>query len=306
MTMLVGMSGYRKGTRKPKIGIDIKDIDIGGIKIPPALAISTLMSALYAVFLIGSRLEKGLDLLILSAFSVLAFAMFSYLVRSGSLAGLRPFHRLLDAFMALSALTLLWDLLAYLKIFETGIGLPKAVIMSIAYSVFSIALIGLVLYFEKSRLKDISVKAGSWAAGAGGFVLCIILGAGILYFLFGGSSMGMDRLGSLIGLVLIFSILSAAYEEVWFRGLLMSRLIPLVGDKSALALQAALFGIFEAAFIYAINPQPIYLPAVFIVGTVLGYYWGRMTIKDGSIIGAALFHAGFYVLIGLPMLAALP
>jgi membrane protease YdiL (CAAX protease family) len=306
MPMVVGMSGYRKGTRKPKSGISIGDISIGGIKIPPALAISVLMAALYSVFLIGSRLEKGLDLLILSAFSVLAFAMFSYLVRSGSLAGLRPFNRLLDAFMALSALTLLWDLLVYFQVIDTGSGPQKAVIMSLAYAVFSLALLGLVLYFEKGRLRDIFVKAGSWAAGAGGFVLCVALGIGILYFLFGGSSMSTDKLAGLIGLVLIFSVLSAAYEEIWFRGLMLSRLMPLVGDKSALIIQAAVFGIFEAAFFYTINPQPLYLPVVFIVGTVLGYYWGLMTMKDESLMGAALFHAGFYVLIGLPMLAALP
>jgi hypothetical protein len=82
-------------------------------------------------------------------------------------------------------------------------------------------------------------------------------------------------------------------------------MLPLVGERTANIIQALAFGVFEAFVIYAISPQLIYLPAVFIIGSILGYYWGRMTINDDSIIGAALFHAGFYALIGLPLFAGM-
>jgi len=70
------MSGYRKGTRKDKVP-RIREFDVGGHKVPPALLISSLLAALYALFLLGSQLEKGQDAIILSAFSVLSFAVFA-------------------------------------------------------------------------------------------------------------------------------------------------------------------------------------------------------------------------------------
>lgn len=301
------MSGYRKGTRKPK-SLTLRDINIGGLKIPPALAVSALLAALYALFLFGSQFGTGSDSLLLSAFSVLSFAAFAYLARTGSLAGLRPFAGLIDAFLALSALTFIWDIATFFNVTASLTGLMKPVSMSIAFAALTILLIGLLLFYEKGKLEDIFVKAGSsmsMLSGIAGLIICVLLSIVGLYFLFGGSSMGLDNVAYLSGLILLFSVLAAAYEEVWFRGLLLSRMLPLVGERTANVIQSLAFGVFEAFAIYAISPQLIYLPAVFIIGSILGYYWGRMTIKDDSIVGAALFHAGFYALIGLPLFAGM-
>jgi hypothetical protein len=140
---------------------------------------------------------------------------------------------------------------------------------------------------------------------AAGFILCILLGLGVLYFLFGGSAMGLNSLAYLSWMVIIFSLLCGVTEEAWFRGLILSRMKPLAGENRANILQALTFGVFEAFAVYAISPQIIYLPVIFIAGSILGYYFGRLTLKEESIVPAALYHAGFYVLIGLPLFAGM-
>lgn len=301
------MSGYRKGTRKPKT-MSIKEFNIGGHKVPPALLISSLLAALYALFLFGSRLEKGSDALILSVFSLISFAIFAYLSRAQSFGGLRLFATLIDAFLALSALTFIWDAAYYFNIIPglSGLMLPAA--MSAAFAALSVLLIGLLLYFEKEKPEDVFIHAErstNLISGVIGFIVCVIIGMGVLYFMFGGSALSLDKLAYLSGMILAFSLLSAAYEEAWFRGVLLSRLEPLVDGKSSIIIQALVFGVFEAFVVYAISPLAIYLPVVFIIGSILGYYWGQMTLKDESIVGAALFHAGFYVLIGAPLFAGM-
>jgi CAAX protease family protein len=301
------MSGYRKGTRKPK-SVSLPEFSVGGYKVPPALLISSLLVTLYALFLFGSRIEKGIDALVLAVFSLVSFATLSYLSRAGSIAGLRPFTGLIDAFLALSALTFAWDLIIFFNVLAGLSGILMAVAMSIAFTGLSILLLGSLISYEKYKPKDIFLRAGtsmSLISGVVGFVLCFIFSLVVLYFLFGGSAMGIDKLAYLCGMLLLFSLLSAAYEEAWFRGLLLSRLGPLVGEKGAGVLQALAFGVFEAFAVYSISPQLIYLPAVFIISSILGYYWGRMTLKEESIVSATLYHAGFYVLIGVPLFAGM-
>ncbi|AFD00402.1 putative CAAX amino terminal protease family [Methanocella conradii HZ254] len=302
------MNGYRKGTRKPRGVLSSGEINVGGLKVSPALAVSALLGALYSLFLLGSGLETGLDAFVLSAFSVLSFAAFGYLARSGRLPGLRPFALLVDAFLALSTLMCLWELAAFMGM-ETGLsGLLRPVSISIIFFLLSVVAVYALLLYENGRRKDILLAIGNKSylvSGIVGLIICILVSVAALYFLFGGAAMGLEKMAYIIGAAVIFSFLGAAYEETWFRGLLLARLLPLIGEKSAIILQAAIFGIFEATTVYYISSQIIYVPMLFMIGSILGYYWGRMTIKDKSIIGAALIHAGFYMLIGMPMLAGM-
>src|SRR5208337_4362239 len=113
-----GMSSYAKGTRKPKGGYRLGDITIGGHTIKPEVAVTVLLSALYVLFLLGSTLENGSDALVLAVFSFVSFVAFAYLVRSGSLVGLRPFTTLIDVFLALSALALIRCLAIYWNVID--------------------------------------------------------------------------------------------------------------------------------------------------------------------------------------------
>jgi membrane protease YdiL (CAAX protease family) len=301
------MSGYRKGTRKEKVP-RIREFEVGGYKVPPALLISSLLAALYVLFLLGSQLEKGQDAIILSAFSVLSFAVFAYLSRSGSVVGLKNFLHLIDAFLALSLLTFIIDAAVYFGIIPISSGLMLPVSMSFIFAVLSALLIWLLLYFEKGEMEDDFIRDSSRSGmlyGAAALVLCIVLGLGVLYFALGGSSMSLNSLGYLLWMVVIFSLLCGLTEEAWFRGLILSRMVPLTGEKRANIIQALAFGVFEAFAVYAISPQLIYLPIIFVAGSILGYYFGRLTLKEEGIVPAALYHAGFYMLIGLPLFAGM-
>jgi membrane protease YdiL (CAAX protease family) len=296
-----GMSSYIKGTRKPKSGYRLGDITIAGHKIKPELAVTVLLSALYILFLLGSTLESGTDALVLAVFSFIIFVAFAYLVRSGGLVGLRPFMLLIDAFLALSALTLIRCLAIYFIIIDLS-GLHGPALIVAVNAIISIVLIGCLLYFEKGKLKEMYVglgSKGSMAIGAAVFAVCIVVGIAGLYFL---TTVDTNKLLLILATALTFSIIGAAYEELWFRGLLLSRLIPLIGENKANISQALVFGVFEAVTVYAVTTQYIYLPVAFIVGSVLGYYWGKITTSENSIVSAALFHAGFYMLISIPIL----
>lgn len=301
------MSGYRKGTRKEKVP-RIREFEVGGYKVPPALLISSLLATLYVLFLVGSQLEKGQDAIILSAFAVLSFAVFAYLSRSGSVAGLKNFIYLIDAFLALSLLTFIIDAAIYFGLLPAMSGLMQPAMMSFIFAVLSVLVIWLLLYFEKGDPEDDFIRDSSRPSmlyGAVAFVLCIIVGLGVLYFALGGSSMSLNSLGYVSWMTIIFSLLCGISEEAWFRGLILSRMEPLTGENRANILQALTFGVFEAFAVYAISPQLIYLPVIFVAGSILGYYFGRLTLKEESIVPAALYHAGFYVLIGLPLFAGM-
>ena len=63
----------------------------------------------------------------------------------------------------------------------------------------------------------------------------------------------MDRLAELIGVVLVFGLLCGAYEELWFRGLLLSKIVPILGESSGNIFQAVVFGVFEAMIFAALT-----------------------------------------------------
>jgi uncharacterized protein len=309
------MSSYAKGTRKPKSGLMMRELRIGGRRIAPGTAISALLAALYVLLLAGIKVEGGSDSAILAIFSLVIFIALNYAVRAGKLPGLKPFGTLIDAFLALMALAAVWEICVYSGLINImGISGPfKPVLVAIASAVLSIILIDGVFYYNEdkltdSKLKNIFVRRGSplgTAIGVAGFAIGLILGIIALYLLFGGSATVMGLAPNLIVFAIIFAVLSAAYEELWFRGLLLSRMAALAGEENANLIQAATFGAFEALAVYTITAQPLYIPVFLVVGGVLGYYWGKMTLEDKSLLSPALLHAGFYALIGLPIMAGM-
>ncbi len=187
-------------------------------------------------------------------------------------------------------------------------GTLKPLATAIALAILSVILVGGTLYLEKGKLQDIYIRVGRIAnltLGAAGLVIGIILGVGVLYILFNSSAPAIGQLPQLMAIAIVFSVIAAFYEELWFRGLLLFRLMPLIGEKRSNIIQAIIFGVFEALAVYAITPQLVYLPIVLIAGIALGYYLGNMTVKDKSILSAVLLHAGFYALIGISIMAGI-
>ena len=93
--------------------------------------------------------------------------------------------------------------------------------------------------------------------------------------------------------------------EVWFRGLLLARIVPILGESRGNIYQAAVFGAFETVIFYMITGQAAYIPVIFIIGAFTGFYWGRATLKADSLAAPIFLHAGLYILLLLPILTGL-
>lgn len=303
------MSGYAKGMRKPKSG-GIRNITIGGYSIRPELAIVALLSALYVLFLAGGRLEGGLDSLILCIFAFIAFALFAYIVRTPGFCRLKPFMLLIDAFLVLSALTLIGALAVYLNLFGAAVnkGISWLAFTQMINAVLTAIALFVVLYVEKGDMEDIFLKGcplKSATIGLAILIVCALLAVGIAYLFLGGAVAKSGGLFLAALNIILFGLMGGIYEEALFRGLLLSRLQQVIGDSYSLPAQAIIFAFFEAVAVYAFVPNLLVLLAMFVVGAILGYYWGRITIENESILVPQLTHAGLYMLIALLVLASM-
>lgn len=303
------MSGYAKGTRKPKRGIGLREINIGGIKIKPAVAVVSLMAALYVIFLVGTKLESGLDALILSVFSFAMFAALAYLIRSGSLSGLKPFTLLIDAFLALSMLSLIQAFAGFLNIFssDTRPDIQYLVFISIVNAALAAILLMGVLYVEKEGRDHTYFKACPLRSALMGFIVMAICGlaaVSAIYLFFNGTAMKNGPFTLTALNILVFGLMGGVYEEALFRGLLLSRLRQVLRENYALVVQAIVFSVFEALAVYAFIPNIWALPIVLVSGAVLGYLLGLIALKNESILAPQLIHAGLYMLLAIPLFMA--
>jgi membrane protease YdiL (CAAX protease family) len=136
-------------------------------------------------------------------------------------------------------------------------------------------------------------KVKVWVAlGLGSLIAFTVLG--LVVGASGGKS--WDAMLAALPLWLIFSLLNATMEELWFRGLFLSRLAPFLGQGLSVLLIALVFGASHVGATY-VTPGEIlqFVVPVFLVG--LGAGW--LIVRTGSLWGAVLFHAGadvFYAL----------
>ena len=97
-----------------------------------------------------------------------------------------------------------------------------------------------------------------------------------------------------LALVLVFVVLAPLSEEVLYRGIILARARRTMSPRNALLLSSALF-----AGIHLIDPNAAFaVPALFIVGLVLGYQALR-TDRIGLSIAT---HAGFNLLTTIGLL----
>jgi len=296
------MSGSGKGTRKNK-----KDMDKGKSQISQELLISALIAGVYALFVLEAAFEGGLNALLLSAFLTVVFVIYAYLVKAGTVKGPKELGSLINVFLGLSILFVVLELLIFLKVIGTsGVGtILSPLVVGVILAIASVILIAALLFFEKDSLKNIYVRIGDMKNvqfGISGFIICVGVAIIAAYFLFGGTSVSYNSYIELVVSIIIFAVISGAYEELWFRGLLLTRIKPLLGDSHGNIYQALVFGVFETMIFFALTTQLAYIPVFFILGAMTGYYWGRTTQKFESLVTPALLHAGFYVLILLPLL----
>jgi membrane protease YdiL (CAAX protease family) len=146
------------------------------------------------------------------------------------------------------------------------------------------------LYLRRGRLGWSLL--GGLAVGAVLFAYFLSQGGGQVF-----QAPNIKTLLPTIGWVSVFSIFNGFMEEIWFRGLFLSRFEWLLGRRWAFWMTALLFGLLHAFGSFTGTLGSALLVAFTLL---LGMAFGYIVQKTGSIWGAVLGHffADFFFLLG--------
>jgi membrane protease YdiL (CAAX protease family) len=116
------------------------------------------------------------------------------------------------------------------------------------------------------------------------------------------SGVSLETLTAAMPWMLIFVFVNGFMEELWFRGISLGKLRPVLGVGLTVIVTALVFGITHTAGTYISPAERILFPAI-VVG--LGLVNGFMMLKTDSIWGSVLFHAGYDLLVIIPILVSI-
>jgi len=97
--------------------------------------------------------------------------------------------------------------------------------------------------------------------------------------------------------MLIWAFANSLMEELWFRGIFLKKLNPLLGATATCVVTSLIFSIPHAGATY-ISPMEMIVFPIIVFG--LGVVNARVMLKTDSIIGSLLFHAGYDLLVIIP------
>ncbi len=113
------------------------------------------------------------------------------------------------------------------------------------------------------------------------------------------SGVSLSTVVAAIPWILLFCFTNSIMEELWFRGVSLRKLTPLLGRAASIIVTALVFGISHSAATYITSVQMIFFP---IMVTVLGLVNAYVMLKTDSIWGSVFFHAGYDLFVILPLL----
>lgn len=151
-------------------------------------------------------------------------------------------------------------------------------------------------------LKSIFIKKGNLKYGLT-FGLISFVGFAVLGVVFQWGS--RELLGNLPGALpwlLLFVFANASMEELWFRGIFLRKYEALIGRNAAIPVTAL---VFSTSHLFATYDFPggrlVFGAVVFGLG-VLG---AQAMFKEDGLVGPVLFHAGYDLMIMIPILNSL-
>ena len=152
-------------------------------------------------------------------------------------------------------------------------------------------------------LKSLYLKIGNqhrwWGLGIGALILFNFFTSVLIFF---GTGYTPVKLGSAVLWGLVFSFSNSILEELWIRGLVMKKLLPLLGAGGTVLLTSIAFA--SAHYLSVAYFPPTVVP-IFVVNTfTLGLACGILMLKTDSIWGAYLIHAAADVFLFIATLAA--
>lgn len=118
--------------------------------------------------------------------------------------------------------------------------------------------------------------------------------------LFSGKNVTWERILPWTPWILMFVLGNGLREELWFRGLLLPRLKPLIGATPTIVSTSLVFGLAHMSVTYT----PVLVFFLFITFT-LGLIFATIAHKTDSLWGAVLVHAGADIPVVVGILSAL-
>ena len=152
-------------------------------------------------------------------------------------------------------------------------------------------------------VRSLYLKIGNqhhwWGLGIGALILFNFFTSVLIFY---GTGYTTPKLGSAILWGLVFSFSNSLLEELWIRGLVMKKLLPLLGAGGTVLLTSIAFA--SAHFLSVAYFPPMVVP-IFVVNTFsLGLACAILMLKTDSIWGAFLIHAAADVFLFIATLAA--
>ncbi len=147
-------------------------------------------------------------------------------------------------------------------------------------------------------LAALFIKKGDLKRGLRfGLVWFVLFGVAALVIQWG--AMDWVTVTAVLPWILLFIFANATMEELWFRGIFLRKFEALIGGAGAVVVTAVTFG---ASHINATYDFPgggiVFGLVVFGLGLVGAY----AMLKDDSLIGPVLFHAGYDLMIIVPVI----
>ena len=115
------------------------------------------------------------------------------------------------------------------------------------------------------------------------------------------AGVGLATIIAALPWILAFVFANSLMEELWFRGIFLNKLRPLLGITATSVVTSLVFSIPHAGATYLSPFEMIIFPIV-VFG--LGIVNARMMLKTDSIVGSLLFHAGYDLLIIIPIIVS--
>jgi membrane protease YdiL (CAAX protease family) len=207
----------------------------------------------------------------------------------------KPYWRLVYAFFVASMVNVItWYTAIYVReaIFNY-LNISSSEFPGIAYiklweATLVVGTILILIKLSGADLASIYIKKGNlkWAMRISLLALVNLLASAFLI----AASVGNDieAMIPILPWIIVFSLANAFMEELWFRGLFLGRLAPILGDGGAIWLTSIWFGLIHVFAVYVSGVGALIFG---ILTLTLGLAFGLLMIKTKNIWGASLFHA---------------
>ncbi len=158
-------------------------------------------------------------------------------------------------------------------------------------------------FLRKSNRWGIQIGLAVFAAFAAIFVAIAVLQAGAPKTAgLTASGVPLSTLVAALPWILVFIFTNSFMEELWFRGIFLGKLRPVLGVTLAIVATALVFASPHFMAVYVSDAQRVLFAAI-VFGLGLLNAW--VMLKSDSIWGSVLIHAGYDLFVIIPMLVQL-